>query len=245
MVLPRSLGVTPTIAVVDDDRNLLTSVTIALESEGFDVRAHGDAVEGLQDILSCPPDLAILDIKMPRMDGLEVLRRLRRQSDVPVIFLTSMDQEADELEGLRHGADDYVSKPFSLRLLIERIRAVMRRNMPPGGAMEGADGAEEAEPALVRGGLVLDTGRQACTWNGEQVILTVTEFLLLKALALRPGHVKSRNQLMDAAYDDQTYVDDRTIDSHIKRIRKKFRAVDSAFAHIDTLYGVGYKFTES
>ena len=202
---------TPTIAVVDDDRNLLTSVTIALESEGFDVRAHGDAVEGLQDILSCPPDLAILDIKMPRMDGLEVLRRLRRQSDVPVIFLTSMDQEADELEGLR----------------------------------QRADGVEEAEPPLVRGGLVLDTVRHACTWQGEQVILTVTEFLLLKALALRPGHVKSRNQLMDAAYDDQTYVDDRTIDSHIKRIRKKFRAVDSAFAHIDTLYGVGYKFTEN
>ena len=177
---------TPTIAVIDDDRNLLTSVTIALESEGFDVRAHGDAVEGLQDILHCPPDLAILDIKMPRMDGLELLRRLRRQSDLPVIFLTSKDQEVDELEGLRHGADDYVSKPFSLRLLIERIRAVMRRNVPPADAALLSEGSGELEPPLVRGALMLDTVRHACTWNGAQVILTVTEFLLLKALALRP-----------------------------------------------------------
>jgi two-component system response regulator ChvI len=237
-------GVTPTIAVIDDDRNLLTSVTIALESEGFDVRAHGDAVEGLQDLLRRPPDLAILDIKMPRMDGLELLRRLRRQSDLPVIFLTSKDQEADELEGLRHGADDYVSKPFSLRLLIERIRAVMRRNLPSGDLATDMDGGGEPAPPLVRGALVLDTVRHACTWHGAEVILTVTEFLLLKALALRPGHVKSRNQLMDAAYDDQTYVDDRTIDSHIKRIRKKFNAVDPDFAHIGTLYGVGYRFDQ-
>ena len=235
---------TRTIAVIDDDRNLLTSVTIALESEGFNVHAHSDAVQGLQDILRRPPDLAILDIKMPRMDGLEVLRRLRRQSDVPVIFLTSKDQEEDELEGLRHGADDYVSKPFSLRLLIERIRAVMRRNAQAGDVESQRAAAEAPEPPLLRGALVLDTGRHACTWNGTQVILTVTEFLLLKALALRPGHVKSRNQLMDAAYDDQTYVDDRTIDSHIKRIRKKFRAVDPAFAQIDTLYGVGYRFNQ-
>ena len=235
---------TPTIAVVDDDRNLLASVTIALESEGFDVRAHGDPVEGLQDILCCPPDLAVLDIKMPRMDGLEVLRRLRQQSDLPVIFLTSKDQEADELEGLRHGADDYVSKPFSLRLLIERIRAVMRRNLPSGDAALSRGGEDELEPPLVRGALILDTLRHFCTWNGTQVTLTVTEFLLLKALAVRPGHVKSRNQLMDAAYDEQTYVDDRTIDSHIKRIRKKFKAVDLDFAQIDTLYGVGYRFTQ-
>ena len=235
---------TPKIAVVDDDRNLLTSVTIALESEGFDVRAHGDSVEGLQDILRCPPDLAVLDIKMPRMDGLEVLRRLRQQSDLPVIFLTSKDQEADELEGLRHGADDYVSKPFSLRLLIERIRAVMRRNLPSGDAALSRDGSDELEPPLVRGALILDTVRHVCTWNGTQVTLTVTEFLILKALALRPGHVKSRNQLMDAAYDEETYVDDRTIDSHIKRIRKKFKAVDLDFAQIDTLYGVGYRFTQ-
>jgi len=223
---------------------LLTSVTIALESEGFDVRAHGDAVEGLQDILRRPPDLAILDIKMPRMDGLEVLRRLRRQSDLPVIFLTSKDQEADELEGLRHGADDYVSKPFSLRLLIERIRAIMRRNLQPNGTEPNSPTAETLEPALERGALVLDMARHTCTWNGAEVILTVTEFLLLKSLALRPGLVKSRNQLMDAAYDDQTYVDDRTIDSHIKRIRKKFRSVDPAFAQIDTLYGVGYRFNQ-
>ncbi|PPR23783.1 MAG: Transcriptional regulatory protein BaeR [Alphaproteobacteria bacterium MarineAlpha10_Bin1] len=234
----------PTIAVIDDDRNLLTSVTIALESEGFDVRAHDDAVEGLQDMLRRPPDLAILDIKMPRMDGLEVLRRLRRQSDLPVIFLTSKDQEEDELEGLRHGADDYVSKPFSLRLLIERIRAIMRRNLQPNETEANSGAVEMLEPALERGALVLDMARHTCTWNGAEIILTVTEFLLLKALALRPGLVKSRNQLMDAAYDDQTYVDDRTIDSHIKRIRKKFRAVDPAFAQIDTLYGVGYRFNQ-
>ncbi|MBT3627552.1 MAG: response regulator transcription factor [Rhodospirillaceae bacterium] len=234
----------PTIAVIDDDQNLLTSVTIALESEGFDVRAHGDAVEGLQDILRRPPDLAILDIKMPRMDGLEVLRRLRRQSDLPVIFLTSKDQEADELEGLRHGADDYVSKPFSLRLLIERIRAIMRRNLQPNETEPNSPTVETLEPALERGALVLDMARHTCTWNGAEVILTVTEFLLLKSLALRPGLVKSRNQLMDAAYDDQTYVDDRTIDSHIKRIRKKFRSVDPAFTQIDTLYGVGYRFNQ-
>jgi two-component system, OmpR family, response regulator ChvI len=236
--------VSPTIAVIDDDQNLLTSVTIALESEGFDVRAHGDAVEGLQDILRRPPDLAILDIKMPRMDGLEVLRRLRRQSDLPVIFLTSKDQEADELEGLRHGADDYVSKPFSLRLLIERIRAIMRRNLQPNETEPNSPTVETLEPALERGALVLDMARHTCTWNGAEVILTVTEFLLLKSLALRPGLVKSRNQLMDAAYDDQTYVDDRTIDSHIKRIRKKFRSVDPAFTQIDTLYGVGYRFNQ-
>ena len=234
----------PTIAVIDDDQNLLTSVTIALESEGFDGRAHGDAVEGLQDILRRPPDLAILDIKMPRMDGLEVLRRLRRQSDLPVIFLTSKDQEADELEGLRHGADDYVSKPFSLRLLIERIRAIMRRNLQPNETEPNSPTVETLEPALERGALVLDMARHTCTWNGAEVILTVTEFLLLKSLALRPGLVKSRNQLMDAAYDDQTYVDDRTIDSHIKRIRKKFRSVDPAFTQIDTLYGVGYRFNQ-
>ena len=234
----------PTIAVIDDDQNLLTSVTIALESEGFDVRAHGDAVEGLQDILRRPPDLAILDIKMPRMDGLEVLRRLRRQSDLPVIFLTSKDQEADELEGLRHGADDYVSKPFSLRLLIERIRAIMRRNLQPNETEPNSPTVETLEPALERGAVVLDMARHTCTWNGAEVILTVTEFLLLKSLALRPGLVKSRNQLMDAAYDDQTYVDDRTIDSHIKRIRKKFRSVDPAFTQIDTLYGVGYRFNQ-
>jgi len=236
--------VAPTITVIDDDRNLLTSVTIALESEGFVVRAYGDSVEGLQDLLRNSPDLAILDIKMPRLDGLEVLRRLRQQSDLPVIFLTSKDQEEDELEGLRHGADDYVSKPFSLRLLIERVRTIIRRNCMASDMAGRGGNVNTPEPPLVRGALVLDTDQHACTWNGTQVILTVTEFLLLKSLALRPGYVKSRNQLMDAAYDDQTYVDDRTIDSHIKRIRKKFKAVDSSFAHIDTLYGVGYKFTQ-
>ena len=235
----------PTISVIDDDQNLLTSVTIALESEGFVVQAFGDSVEGLQNLLRNPPDLAILDIKMPRMDGLEVLRRLRQQSDLPVIFLTSKDQEEDELEGLRHGADDYVSKPFSLRLLIERARTIIRRNYVATDMVGRGGDENEPEPPLVRGALVLDTDKHACTWNGTKVILTVTEFLLLKSLALRPGYVKSRNQLMDAAYDDQTYVDDRTIDSHIKRIRKKFKAVDPSFSHIDTLYGVGYKFTQN
>jgi len=232
------------ITVIDDDQNLLASVTIALESEGFDVCSYVDPIEGLRDLLQFPPDLAILDIKMPRIDGLEVLRRLRMQSNVPVIFLTSKNQEEDELTGLRHGADDYITKPFSLRLLIERIRAITRRNLNFDGLAQSEKNMDVIEPALERGYLLLDMVRHACTWNGYPVSLTVTEFLLLKALAIRPGHVKSRNQLMDAAYDTETYVDDRTIDSHIKRIRKKFKAIDPAFAQIDTLYGVGYRFNQ-
>lgn len=226
----------PTIALVDDDQHLLTSVTMALEAEGFVVRPHSDPVKALQDLLSRPVDLAVLDIKMPRMDGLELLSRLRSHSSIPVVFLTSKDAEDDQLHGLSQGADDYITKPFSIRLLVGRIRALLRR-AEPGRA------GDEARALMVRGALVLDEDRHLCTWRGEALSLTVTEFLLLKALAQRPGHVKSRNQLMDAAYGDQIYVEDRTIDSHVKRIRKKFRAIDPAFSQIETLYGVGYRYT--
>ncbi len=226
----------PTIALVDDDQHLLTSVTMALEAEGFVVRPHSDPVKALQDLLSRPVDLAVLDIKMPRMDGLELLSRLRSHSSIPVVFLTSKDAEDDQLHGLSQGADDYITKPFSIRLLVGRIRALLRR-AEPGRA------DDEARALMVRGALVLDEDRHLCTWRGEALSLTVTEFLLLKALAQRPGHVKSRNQLMDAAYGDQIYVEDRTIDSHVKRIRKKFRTIDPAFSQIETLYGVGYRYT--
>ena len=231
-----------TIALVDDDQNILTSVAIALEAEGFQVQTYADGDEALKSLTAHPVDLAVLDIKMPRMDGIELLTRLRRQSAVPVIFLTSKDEEIDEVLGFKLGADDYIRKPFSLRLLIERIRAVLRRSDIAAGA--GADGADGAEPKLVRGELVLDTARHECTWKGAAVTLTVTEFLILKSLASRPGHVRSRDQLMDVAYDDNIYVDDRTIDSHIKRIRKKLKAADAEFAQIETLYGVGYRYTE-
>ena len=225
-----------TIALVDDDQHLLTSVTMALEAEGFVVRPHSDPVKALQDLLTRPIDLAILDIKMPQLDGLELLAQLRKHSEVPVIFLTSKDAEDDQLYGLSQGADDYITKPFSIRLLVERIRTILRRAEP-------ARSADAARALMVRGALVLDEDRHLCTWQGEALSLTVTEFLLLKALAQRPGHVKSRNQLMDAAYGDQIYVEDRTIDSHVKRIRKKFRIIDPAFSQIETLYGVGYRYT--
>jgi two-component system response regulator ChvI len=182
-------------------------------------------------------DVAVLDIKMPRMDGMELLTRLRESFELPVIFLTSKDDEVDEVVGLRMGADDYITKPFSQRLLIERIRAVLRRGRE-------AQPEEGGEPAIVRGPLVLDPERHQCTWRDQEVSLTVTEFLILKTLAMRPGHVKSRDQLMDAAYGESIYVDDRTIDSHIKRLRKKFKAVDTDFAQIETLYGVGYRYRE-
>ena len=224
---------TQTIALVDDDRNILTSVSMALEAEGFVVRPYSDGIEALASILRDPVDLAVLDIKMPRMDGLELLNRLRQQSDVPVIFLTSKDAEADEVQGLRLGADDYITKPFSQRLLLERIRAVLRRR-----GTDSPDGGE----ILRRGELSLNPTRHLCTWKDAEVALTVTEFLILEALARRPGHVKSRDQLIDAAYGENIYVDDRTIDSHIKRLRKKFKEVDGEFAEIETLYGVGYRY---
>jgi len=228
-----------TIALVDDDRNILTSVSMALESEGFKVRTYTDGEQALAGLQQSPVDLAILDIKMPRMDGMELLQKLRQKSALPVIFLTSKDDEVDELLGLRMGADDYIRKPFSQRLLIERIRVLLRR-----AALSTEGGSGSGEDVMVRGDLVLDSDRHACTWKGGPVQLTVTEFLILKSLASRPGHVKNRDQLMDAAYGESIYVDDRTIDSHIKRLRKKFRQVDKEFGQIETLYGVGYRYAD-
>ncbi len=230
----------PTIALVDDDRNILTSVSIALENEGYRIQTYTDGASALDGLKQNPPDLAIFDIKMPRMDGMELLRRLRQKSDMPVIFLTSKDEEIDELFGLKMGADDFIHKPFSQRLLVERVKAVLRRV----GAKDMAPVKEGDAKVLERGLLRMDPERHACTWRGGEVTLTVTEFLILQALAQRPGVVKTRDSLMDAAYDDQVYVDDRTIDSHIKRLRKKFKLVDDDFEMIETLYGVGYRFRE-
>ncbi len=231
------------IILVDDDRNILTSVSMALESEGFEVETHTDGVSALSALLNDEPDLGVFDIKMPRMDGMELLRRLRQTSEMPVIFLTSKDDEIDEVLGLRMGADDYMRKPFSQRLLIERIKAILRRKDANGG--QGDGGGDPAQAAFTTGSLTMDPMRHKVTWKGEDVSLTVTEFLILQALAARPDVVKSRDQLMDVAYDDQVYVDDRTIDSHIKRLRKKFRAHDKEFSSIETLYGVGYRFIEA
>lgn len=222
------------IALVDDDRNILTSVSMALEAEGFRVTTYRDGAEALSGLSRSPFDLAIVDIKMPRMDGMELLKRLRQQTDMPVIFLTSRDDEVDEVLGLRMGADDYIKKPFSQQLLIERIRAVLRRRASP----QESAGTE----VLRRGELLLDPVRHVCTWKGQEVSLTVTEFLLVQSLARRPGHVKSRDQLIDAAYGEHIYIDDRTIDSHIKRMRRKFKEVDPVFCQIETLYGVGYRY---
>ena len=230
----------PTIALVDDDRHILTSVSMALEAEGYHTQTYTDGVAALQGLADNPPDMAIFDIKMPRMDGMELLRRLRQKSDLPVVFLTSKDDEIDELFGLKMGADDFIRKPFSQRLLVERVKAVLRRAQP----RDGAASEPETSRAIERGKLVMDPDRHSCTWGGVPVTLTVTEFLILQALAQRPGIVKSRDALMDAAYDDQVYVDDRTIDSHIKRLRKKFKAVADDFDAIETLYGVGYRFKE-
>jgi two-component system response regulator ChvI len=229
------------IALVDDDRNILTSVSMTLEAEGFDVETYNDGQSALDAFNRRMPDMAVLDIKMPRMDGMDLLQRLRQKTAMPVIFLTSKDDEIDEVLGLRMGADDYVTKPFSQRLLVERIRALLRRQ-----EAIGADEAGEGEKTqtLMRGDLTMDPLRHVVTWKGRNVTLTVTEFLLLQALAQRPGFVKSRDQLMDVAYDDQVYVDDRTIDSHIKRLRKKMRSVDPEFSAIETLYGIGYRYNE-
>lgn len=231
-----------TIVLVDDDRNILTSVSMALESEGFEVRTYTDGDEAQRGIAQRPPDLAVLDIKMPRLNGMELLQRLRQApatATLPVIFLTSKDEEVDEIMGLRMGADDYITKPFSQRLLMERIRALLRREQ-----LRQQPANDDPANVVTRGDLVLDSARHVCTWKGKTVDLTVTEFLLVKALAQRVGHVKSRDQLMDAAYGESIYVDDRTIDSHIKRMRKKFRVVDNDFGMIETLYGVGYRYKE-
>lgn len=229
-----------TIALVDDDRNILTSVSMALEAEGYKVRTYTDGEDAFRGMSQQPVDLAVLDIKMPRMDGMELLQKIRKSSELPVIFLTSKDDEVDEVLGFRMGADDYIKKPFSQRLLIERIRALLRRT-----EMDVGNGNGKSTGTLVRGELVLDPERHLCTWKGESVQLTVTEFLLLKALAQYPGHVKNRDQLMDAAYGESIYVDDRTIDSHVKRLRRKFRDLDKEFNEIETLYGVGYRYRES
>ena len=241
-----------TIALVDDDRNILTSVSIALQAEGYATRLYSDGESALKALSENPPDLAVCDIKMPRMDGLELLRRLRETSGggatLPVIFLTSKDDEADEALGLASGADDYIAKPFSQRLLIARIRAILRRadltrRIAAGEGAVESWGEALPEP-IVRGRLTMDPARHEVSWGDQPVSLTVTEFLILEALAQRPGVVKSRNQLMDAAYHEDVFVDDRTVDSHIKRLRRKFRLVDPGFAGIDTLYGAGYSFAD-
>ena len=224
-----------TIALVDDDDNILASLSAALEDEGYKVDTYGDGVEALDGIGRRPVDLAILDIKMPKMDGMELLGNLRQKINLPVIFLTSKDDEIDEVMGLRMGADDYIKKPFSQRLLLERISAVLRRHDLAGQEKSDAD-------VLRRGDLVLDKSRHLCTWKDKEVNLTVTEFLLVEALARRPGHVKNRDQLIDAAYGEHIYVDDRTIDSHVKRLRRKFKDIDEDFAEIETLYGIGYRY---
>jgi two-component system response regulator ChvI len=233
------------ITLIDDDENIVVSVSLALENHGHAVSAFYDGAAGLAALESDPPDVAILDVKMPRMDGMEVLRRLRQTSNLPVIILTSKDEEIDEILGFNLGADDYIHKPFSQRLLIERVKAVLRRAAPEEEDINGVAGQAAASRAIKRGRLTLDPARHDCLWDGRPVRLTVTEFLLLQSLAQRPGFVKSRDNLMDAAYEDQVYVDDRTIDSHIKRMRKKFRDVDPEFDSIETLYGVGYRYRES
>ena len=229
------------IALVDDDRNILTSVSMTLEAEGFEVETYNDGQAALDAFNKKMPDMAVLDIEMPRMDGMDLLQRLRQKSSMPVIFLTSKDDEIDEVLGLRMGADDYVKKPFSQRLLVERIRALLRRQEAVAGDIVGDT---EETKVMDRGNLRMDPLRHSVSWKGRDVSLTVTEFLLLQALAQRPGFVKSRDQLMDVAYDDQVYVDDRTIDSHIKRLRKKMRTADPEFSAIETLYGIGYRYNE-
>jgi two-component system response regulator ChvI len=228
------------IALVDDDRNILTSVTMALEAEGFDIKTYMEGESAVSGLLSNPVDLVVLDIKMPRMNGMEVLERLREKTSVPVIFLTSKDDEVDQILGLRMGADDYITKPFSQRLLVERIRAILRREEH----RKIKPASNDDTHLLKQGHLELDEERHYCAWKGMGVDLTVTEFLLVKALANRPGHVKNRDQLMDLAYGETVYVDDRTIDSHVKRVRKKFKKVDDDFDNIQTVYGIGYRYKD-
>jgi two-component system response regulator ChvI len=229
-----------TIALVDDDKNILTSVSIALEAEGYIVNTYDDGVDALYGFNQKPVDLIILDIKMPRMDGTELLKKIRKKSSIPIIFLTSKDNEIDEVLGLRLGADDYIKKPFSQRLLIERIRALLRRR-----DLDLYHGFDNDRGVIIRRGhLTMDPDRHQCSWKGTIVNLTVTEFLLLKSLVTHPGHVKNRDQLIDAAYGDHIYVGDRTIDSHVKRLRKKFKVLDKDFNEIETLYGIGYRYQD-
>ncbi len=229
------------IFLVDDDRNILVSVSMMLEAEGFVVETFNDGESGLNAILEQKPDLVVLDVKMPRMDGIEVISKLREESSVPVIFLTSKDDEVDQVIGLRMGADDYVTKPFSQRLLIERIKVLLRRRDVE---KELREGQKVENQYLEYGDLKLDDARHLCSWKSYPLNLTVTEYLLVKALAERPGHVRNRDQLIDMAYGENVFVDDRTIDSHIKRVRKKFKKLDEDFDKIETLYGIGYKYKE-
>jgi two-component system, OmpR family, response regulator ChvI len=240
--LPISPRMSANIALVDDDRNILTSVSIAMQGEGYITRLYPDGEAALKALIENPADLGIFDIKMPRMDGLELLRRLREKSDMPVIFLTSKDEELDEALGLAMGADDYITKPFSQRLLIARVKAILRRTAVRSQSADASD-LPEPEP-MIRGSLEMDPARHHVRWKDQPVTLTVTEFMILEALASRPGVVRTRSQLMDIAYQDDVYVDDRTIDSHIKRLRRKFRQIDGEFSAIDTLYGAGYRFTD-
>tara|TARA_B100002052_G_scaffold289077_1_gene306012 strand:+ start:22 stop:714 length:693 start_codon:yes stop_codon:yes gene_type:complete len=227
------------ICLIDDDQNILASLSLALKSEKFDVETYSDGIAGLEALKNNNFDIAILDIKMPRLDGLEVLQKLRNMSDIPVIFLTSKDDEIDQLLGLKMGADDYITKPFSQKLLIERVKVILKRT-----AFSSEENQANNDSLIERGNLLLNMDRHECHWKGERIKLTVTEFLLLESLVNRPGYVKNRDQLMSAAYSDDLYVDDRTIDSHIKRIRRKFKSIDKNFNSIETLYGVGYRFNQ-
>jgi len=229
-----------TIALIDDDRNILTSISMALEKEGFKVQTYIDGETALVGLSRTPPDLAVIDIKMPRMDGEELLKRLRKKTSLPVIFLTSKDEEIDELLGLKLGADDFVKKSgdFSIKVLIERIRVQLRKKNP---------GQEENKNVISQGKLRLDPAQLECEWDGKQLPdkLTTTEFLIVKELAKRPGIIKERAQLMDIAYKENSEIEDRTIDSHVKRIRKKFKKIDQNFSAIETRYGSGYRWNVS
>ena len=229
-----------TIALVDDDRNILTSISMALENEGFKVQTYIDAENALVGISRNPPDLAVIDIKMTRMDGEELLRRLRKKTTIPILFLTSKDEEVDELLGLKLGADDFIKKSggFSIKVLIERIRVQLRKK---------TRNIDDTKNLIKHGKLVLDPSQLECEWNGKSLPekLTTTEFLIVKELAKRPGIIKERAQLMDIAYKDNTDIEDRTIDSHVKRIRKKFKKVDMNFSAIETRYGSGYRWNVS
>ena len=227
------------ICLIDDDQNILASLSLALKSEKFDVETYTDGISGLEALEKDNFDIAILDIKMPRLDGLEVLQKLRNSSNIPVIFLTSKDDEIDQLLGLKMGADDYITKPFSQKLLIERVKVILKRT-----TSSSEENQVASDSLLERGELLLNMDRHECQWKKERIKLTVTEFLILECLVNRPGYVKNRDQLMSAAYSDDLYVDDRTIDSHIKRIRRKFKLIDNEFNSIETLYGVGYRFNQ-
>jgi two-component system, OmpR family, response regulator ChvI len=231
---------THTIALVDDDRNILTSISMALENEGFKVQTYIDAETALVGITRTPPDLAVIDIKMPRMDGEELLKRLRKKTSIPILFLTSKDEEVDELLGLKLGADDFIKKSggFSIKVLVERIRVQLRKKI---------NNVDDSKNLIKHGKLVLDPAQLECSWDGKNLPekLTTTEFTIVKELAKRPGMIKERGQLMDIAYKDNNDIEDRTIDSHVKRIRKKFKKVDQNFSAIETRYGSGYRWNVS